>query len=58
MGIFNHQQYMSCHLQKINKVWGFTKTCLTFEKYHVWVDIYLSADLAALEQMNNDLKQT
>lgn len=57
MGIFNHQQYISCHLQKINKVWGFTKICLTFEKCRVWVDIYLSVDLAAIEQINNDLKQ-
>lgn len=48
---------MSCHLQKINKVWGFTKNCLTFENYSVLVDIYLSADLAALEQINDDRKQ-
>lgn len=57
MGIFNHQQYMSCHLQKINKVWGFTKNCLTFEKYFVSVDIYLYVDLVELEEINNDLKQ-
>lgn len=58
MGIFNHQQYMSCHLQKINKVWSFTQNCSTLEKYFVLVDIYLSVDLADLEQINNDLKQT
>lgn len=58
MGIFNHQQYMSCHLQKINKAWGFTKNCLTFEKYSVLVDIYLSVALAALEQIKDDRKQT
>lgn len=58
MGIFNHQQYTSCHLQKINKVWGFTKNCLTLEKYFVLVDIYLSVDLAEFEQINNNLKQT
>lgn len=56
MGIFNHQQYMSCHLQKINKASGFTKNCLTFEKYSVLVDIYLSVALAALEQIKDDRK--
>lgn len=48
---------MDCHLQKINKVWGFTKNCLTFEKYFALVDIYLSVDLE-LGEINNDLKQT
>lgn len=36
---------MSCHLQKINKVWGFTKNRLTLEKYFVLLDIYLYVDL-------------
>lgn len=49
---------MSCHLQKINKACGFTKNCLTFEKYSVLVDIYLSVALAALEQIKDDRKQT
>lgn len=49
---------MTCHLQKINKVWGFTKNCLTLEKYFALVDIYLSIDLADFKQINNDLKQT
>lgn len=49
---------MSCHLQKFNKVWSFTQNCSTLEKYFVLVDIYLSVDLADLEQINNDLKQT
>ena len=37
---------------------GKPKNCLTLEKYFVLVDIYLSVDLADLEQINNDLKQT
>ena len=49
---------MSCHLQKINKVWSFTQNCSTLEKYFVLVDIYLSVDLADLDKINNDLKQT
>lgn len=58
MGIFNHQQYMSCHLQKINKVRGFYQKLLNFWKILVVGNIYLSVDLADWEQINNNLKQT